>query len=120
MTNILQQILEGPALETSTFPESSRYHGLGTLQIPTAEGTPIVYLKRRFLPPPGGFTILSIHRVREGERLDNITAQYIGDALQFWRVCDANGVMKPEELTAAIGNEIRITLPDGVQGASNA
>ena len=57
----------------------------------------------------------SEHMVTEGERLDNITAQYLGDPEQFWRVCDANGAMRPDELTETIGRRLRITLPEGIR-----
>ena len=35
----------------------------------------------------------------DGDRLDNVSAQYLGDPEQFWRLCDANNAMEPEELT---------------------
>jgi hypothetical protein len=54
------------------------------------------------------------HSVAEGERLDNITAQYLGDPEQFWRLCDANDAMRPEELTETVGRRLRITLPEGI------
>jgi hypothetical protein len=41
-----------------------------------------------------------------------LTARYIGDPEQFWRVCDANRALLPDDLTAAAGNVIRITLPE--------
>jgi hypothetical protein len=55
----------------------------------------------------------------QGERLDNITARYLGDPLQFWRVCDANGAMNPSELTAVIGRRLRITMPEGIPEIPN-
>ena len=56
----------------------------------------------------------------QGDRLDNITAKYLGDPEQFWRMCDANGAIRPDELTETIGNTIRITLPQGIPGPKNA
>ena len=47
-----------------------------------------------------------------------LTARYIGDPEQFWRVCDANRALLPDELTAAAGSVIRITLPEGVPAPS--
>jgi hypothetical protein len=118
--DILQQILQGPPLQATAFPDSSRYHGIAALQIDGPDKTPIVYLARRFLPRPDRFALLTLHSFREGERLDNITARYLGDPLQFWRICDANGVMSPSELTEKVGTVIRITLPEGVPGRTNA
>ena len=51
------------------------------------------------------------HMVTRGDRLDLITARYIGDPTQFWRVCDANDVLRPDELTQEVGFRIRIALP---------
>ena len=56
----------------------------------------------------------------QGDRLDNITAQYLGDPEQFWRICDANNVLAPNELTDTLGRIIRITLPEGIPGPRNA
>ena len=47
----------------------------------------------------------------QGDRLDNVTAKYLGDPTQFWRVADANDTLRPEELTAEIGRTITIALP---------
>ena len=102
------------------FSINSRYYGAPTVTLETQDGRQIVYLRRRFVPPPENFSVLFEHTVTEGERLDNITAQYLGDPEQFWRVCDANGVIQPQELVETVGRRIRITLPEGIPGTSNA
>lgn len=112
----LQKILEGPPLSATAFPPNSRYHGLGTLKLPTPDGLGIIYLKRRVIPTPDSLSEVGIHVVHEGERLDNIAAQYLGDPELFWRLCDANGAMRPEELTETLAKELRITLPAGIGG----
>jgi hypothetical protein len=96
------------------FPPTSRYHSVETTTSKTADGKEIVHLKRRFVPAPERFTLLQEHLVVEGDRLDNITALYLNDPLQFWRICDANNAMNPAELTAEIGRRLRITLPEGM------
>ncbi|MFP5261557.1 MAG: LysM domain-containing protein [Blastocatellia bacterium] len=98
------------------FPITSRYNSARTAQIETTDGRKIVYIRRRFIPPPERFELLLEHTVTEGERLDNIAAQYLGDPEQFWRICDANGAIRPEELTETIGRRLRITLPEGIPG----
>jgi hypothetical protein len=103
-----------------TFPPTSRYFGIETTTIELRDGKTYAYLKRRFLPQPERFTTLQEHVVVQGERIDNITAHYLGDPLQFWRVCDANRAMRPEELTEEIGRRLRITLPEGIPGMPNA
>ena len=70
----------------------------------------VAYKRRRFIPTVEGQTTLLEHSVTQGERLDNITARYLGDPTQFWRVCDANLVLCPEELEE-VGRRITIALP---------
>lgn len=102
------------------FPNTSRYSGIETATHETADRRTITYLRRRFVPPPGRFALLQEHTVTEGERLDNLAAHYLGDPEQFWRLCDANGVLRPDDLTDTIGRRIRITLPEGIPGAPHA
>lgn len=102
------------------FPPTSRYFALETTTLEDADGTVIVYLKRRFVPPPERFALLLEHVVKQGERLDNITAHYLDDPEQFWRICDANRALRPDELTETIGRRLRITLPEGIPGTPNA
>ena len=107
-------------MSTNNFSPMSRYSGTETATIETPEGNVIIYLRRRFLPQPERFELLQEHVVLQGERLDNITARYLGDPEQFWRVCDANGAMRPDELTETVGRRLRITLPEGIPGIPNA
>ena len=103
-----------------TFPITSRYFSLATNTLETRDGKRIVYLARRFVPAPERFALLNEHVVRQGERLDNISALYLDDPEQFWRVCDANRAMRPDELTESVGRRLRITLPEGIPGTPNA
>lgn len=125
MSTTLEDLLLPGGLRSSLFPPTSRYSGAATatyLGPPTAqepEGRAVVYLRRRFLPPAERFALLHEHVVADGERLDNITAAYLNDPEQFWRVCDANNVMRPEECEEA-GRRLRITLPEGVPGVADA
>lgn len=102
------------------FSMTSRYYGIATATLETAGGKKITYVRRRFVPPPENFALLLEHAVTDGERLDNITANYLGDPEQYWRLCDANGAIRPEELIETVGGRIRITLPEGIPGSSNA
>ncbi len=96
------------------FNSTSRYSGIKivTLNVTHADGLErkIRFIKRRFIPSNGTTTLLE-HTVTQGERLDNITAKYLGDPTQFWRICDANYVMRPNELTDTVGSVIEITMP---------
>lgn len=94
------------------FPATSRYFGIGIAKFATADGREEPYVRRRFLPLANPIP-LSEHMVTQGERLDNITARYLGDPEQFWRVGDANNAMQPEALTAEdqIGRRLLIPVP---------
>jgi len=96
-------------------PKTSRYYGLPTLMYDTADGRTVAYLSRRFIPSTPPAIVLAEHVVTQGDRLDRITALYLGDPEQFWRVADVNNAMQPEELTAdtAIGRRLSIPLPQG-------
>src|SRR5258707_475032 len=93
------------------FPVTSRYYGIDTEVYEVPGGRRIGYLSRRFLPRASNATIIAEHVVTQDERLDNITALYLGDPEQFWRVCDTNNAMQPAEMTAEIGRRLRIPLP---------
>ena len=113
MSSPVQAFFDAGLLQKTAFPPESRYHGIPVKTLTGPDGVPVPYLARRFVPAPERFATLTEHRVREGERLDQISASQIGDPTQFWRLCDANGVIKPEELEE-VGAGIRITLPEDV------
>ncbi|MFI5177522.1 MAG: LysM domain-containing protein [Vicinamibacterales bacterium] len=98
------------------FDPASRYAGLPTTTVSVPDtaadtGTRDVrYVRRRVIPSSDGQTTLLEHTVAQGERLDQITARYLGDPTQFWRVCDANNVSEAEELEVA-GRVVTIALP---------
>jgi len=102
------------------FGMGSRYTSLPLLKYDDATGNVLAYVSRRFLPPSDAFSLLLLHTVVQGERLDNVTAEYLDDPQQYWRVCDANEAMSPFDLVAEPGETIRITLPQGVPGNQNA
>jgi hypothetical protein len=64
--------------------------------------------------------LLLEHVVKQGDRLDRITAHYLGDPEQFWRVCDANDAIDPNALTDTLDSRIRITMPEGIGATANA
>ncbi len=92
------------------FPPTSRYYGVEIVKLSLGGGRELVYLRRRFLPDAAASVVLAEHSVTEGERLDNVTALYLGDPEQFWRVCDASNAMRPDDLME-IGRRLRIPLP---------
>jgi len=112
----VQAMLAQTSLKNTLFTATSRYFGIDTLTYAAPQGTTTVYIQRRFLPSPDRFQLLQEHTVTQGERLDNIAAQFLGDPTLFWRLCDANNAMRTEELTETIGRKLRITLPEGITG----
>ena len=117
-TDPVQAMLAQTSLQKNLFVATSRYYGIDTETLTTADGKTIIYLKRRFVPSPDRFQLLQLHTVVQGERLDNIAAKFLGDPELFWRLADANGAMKPEDLVVTVGRTLRITLPQGVTGNS--
>ena len=120
MSDPLQALMQTAPLTAQLFAPNSRYAGIATATFERADGTTIVFVRRRFCPDPERLVLLVEHAVKQGERLDNLTAQYLGDPEAFWRVCDANRAMRPDDLTAEIGRRLRITLPEGIPGLPNA
>ena len=98
------------------FPLNSRYHETPQLETTLPDGRTVVFLARRFLPPPETLATLGYHAVVEGERIDSVAAAELGDPVQWWRLADANGATDPEEMVDEVGALVRITLPEGVPG----
>lgn len=95
------------------FEPTSRYYAIETVKMTAGEEEPrvISYKRRRIIPSGETMTVLVEHTVTQGDRLDNLAARYVGDPEQFWRICDANDVLRPEELTGEVGWIIKIGLP---------
>lgn len=102
-------------MTTYNFPPTSRYYGISVLSLTRADGEQIGYLARRFAPSSDRFALLRGHLVTAGERMDLIAAAELGDPEAYWRICDANDAMRPDDL-AAVGRTLRITLPEGIPG----
>jgi hypothetical protein len=118
----LQALLKMGVVPSVTFPTDSRYHGSATLSYTAPNGETVSYLARRFVPQPGApnYSTIAQHSVMQGDRLDLIAAKYLGDPLMFWLICDANGAIRPDELTETPGTVLNITMPRGIPGATNA
>jgi hypothetical protein len=101
-----------------TFPTDSRYYGYSVLQYTAPNGQTIPYLTRRIVPQPGApnYATINQYTVKQGDRLDQIAAKYLGDPLMAWLICDANGAMAPHDLVRTPGTVLAITTPQGVPG----
>jgi hypothetical protein len=87
------------------FFKGSRYAKVPDQELTDASGRTIRYKGTRFIPP----TAAQVgHIITDGERLDLIAYYYYRDPERFWRICDCNEVMDPDELNRAVGRKIGI------------
>ena len=115
MTDPVQLLIDAGAIPSTPFVPQSRYSGvpLALLQRrPDDPGT--VYVRRRFIPVAGSLTIVARHVAAALDRPDLLGAKYLGDALLYWRIADANAVVDPNELTDTLGRRVDIPLPPGM------
>lgn len=92
------------------FDPDSRYADVEDAVLVTKDGREVSYKRRRFLPRGEKLPLLVEVTVREGERLDLLTARTLGEATQWWRVADANNAMDPSALEEP-GRVLRVPLP---------
>jgi hypothetical protein len=94
------------------FDQRSRHFALETARLTTPDGRTIAYKRRRFLPQGRDLLLLAEAALAPGDRLDLISARLLGDAEQFWRICDANDAMDPNELESPTGRRLRVPVPE--------
>jgi hypothetical protein len=87
------------------FSKKSRYAKVKNAELVDAQGRTITYKRIRLIPPTPP---QRGHIITEGERLDHISYFYYKDARRFWRICDANVTMFPDDLANDIGRKINI------------
>lgn len=87
------------------FTRGSRYEAVGE-----SDYRGIRYKRIRFLPMPDG---AGGYLVQQGDRPDIAAWRIAQDPEAYWRLADANGTMRPAELTARTGARIRIPRPGG-------
>ena len=73
---------------------------LGRAVVHASDGTPVMYLARRIVPQTSSYASTQTYVIADGDRLDNLSASFLGDPLLYWMICDANGSVDPDELTA--------------------
>jgi len=92
------------------FFRGSRYANVSEGQITDGRGREIRYKKVRFIPETRA---QMAHVVNQGERPDHIAHRYLRDPERFWRICDANLTMWPDDLVAEAGRKILIPPFEG-------
>ena len=98
------------------FSPNSRYYTLEQQSYIKPGGEEVLYLKRRFVPRPGGMLIAQ-HSVEEGDRPDSLANKYLNDPQQYWRLCDVNGTMRANDLVDEVGEIVDIRVPIGNDGS---
>ena len=88
------------------FSSRSRYASVSDAVYQDASGRQITYKLIRLTPDA---PTLQVHTVAQGDRLDLVAYQYYGDPEQYWRICDGNNALRPDDLTEEPG--IRLNIP---------
>ncbi len=89
------------------YAAGSRYQTVPTAVFTGGRGERIVYTLPRLTPDAPS---IQIHTVAQGDRLDLISSAYYGDPEQFWRICDGNNALRPDDLTSQVGRRLLIPL----------
>jgi hypothetical protein len=93
------------------FDPTSRYNALETRTMLLQDGRMAAYKRRRFLPKGKDIPAMAELSPPPGDRLDLFAARTLGDPLAFWRICDANDAMDPNELVDGSGRTLRLPVP---------
>ena len=87
------------------FFKGSRYAKVGEHEWTDPSGRMFVYKKVRFIPEA---TARRRHILVQGERVDHLAHKYYRDSERFWRICDANAALWPDDLVATPGETLLI------------
>jgi hypothetical protein len=80
----------------SSYDERSRYRTTPVYLIPDHRGRMVSVVS---VPPRPEQPIAGVHLLRQGQRPDQLAAQYLDNPAGFWRIAEANDVMQAEWLT---------------------
>jgi hypothetical protein len=93
------------------FSPGSRYAGQPIAVHVDPQGRPRAYVALREVPAARVARPEDpVHIVSANDRLDRVTWRYLGDPELFWRICDANGALDPDEMTSVIGRRLLVPL----------
>jgi len=82
------------------FDRDSRYSKLKPITVNGPNGTPVRIVPIRFI---AAATPVIARRIKQGDRPDLLAYEFFKEPQLFWRIADANEVMRPSELTATLG-----------------
>ncbi len=92
------------------FFKGSRYAKVTTLEITDSKGRTIQYKATRLIPE---IEARLTHKVQRGERLDHVAYRYFRDPERYWRICDVNNAMWPDDPVSEPGRRILIPSSEG-------
>ncbi|MEA2560675.1 MAG: hypothetical protein QOH06_2179 [Acidobacteriota bacterium] len=90
------------------FYRGSRYEDVPDAEITAPAGRTVRYKRMRFISETQG---ILPYTVVQGDRLDLVSYKAFRDPEQFWRLCDANRTMRPDDLVAKPGHLLLIPVP---------
>jgi len=88
------------------FTATSRYANIADATYQDASGRQFSYKILRLTPSA---PTLLLHTVVQQDRLDLLANTYYTDSQQFWRLCDGNLAMRPDDLLV-VGTRLQIPL----------
>jgi len=80
----------------ASYDPKSRYLTTPTYQVRDHRGRTVTVVG---VPPHRDVPLAGYHVLREGQRLDHLSSQYLADDAGFWRIAEANDAMQAEWLT---------------------
>jgi hypothetical protein len=90
------------------FFRGSRYEPIAEAECSAPDGRIIRYKRMRFIPRT---VATQRYVVRDGDRHDLVAAATLGDPERFWQLCDANGTMRPADLSDRPGKVTAVPAP---------
>ena len=87
------------------FDRDSRYSQLTPLTVPGPNGSQVRIVPIRFIPATAP---VIARRIKQGDRPDLLAYEFYKEPQLFWRIADANEVMRPSDLTGSLGTLIGI------------
>ena len=78
------------------YAPGSRYAHLPQAVFVDADGRSRPYTLLRPFGPAS--PMRQVHELADAERLDLVAFRFFGDPEQFWRICDANATLRPDDL----------------------
>lgn len=80
------------------FDEKSRYAKLEPYMVVDHRGRQVEVVP---VPPHPEQSLLGIHVLKQGERVDHLSTKYLSDPVGYWRIAEQNDVLFPDALSEA-------------------